>query len=75
MVDVIDAPVPYLIGVHSDVVSHADSQFEDVVRVDLDTNLIDCAHECQFPLNEIERLRNKLQQLVTKRQLPHPDLD
>ena len=46
MVDVIDAPVPYLIGVHSDVVSQADSQFEDVVRVDLDTNLIDCAHEC-----------------------------
>ncbi len=75
MVDVIDAPVPYLIGVHSDVVSQADSQFEDVVRADLDTNLIDCAHECQLPLNEIERLRNRLLQLVSKRQIPHPDLD
>lgn len=57
MIDVIDAPVPYLIGIHPDMLAQSDSQFEDVIRVDLDTDLASSLNECQLPKRELDKLR------------------
>lgn len=42
MIDVIDAPLPFLIGVEADVLQecYPDASFDDVMRVDLDAGFI-----------------------------------
>ncbi|CAM6088951.1 unnamed protein product [Calypogeia fissa] len=68
-VDYIDAPTPYLMGLHSGVDTSTLSM-DGVVDVDLDSNQVKCLDDPlpEIPEPELGRLRMDLQQLV------HPNL-
>lgn len=64
MIDVVDAPLPYLIGVEADVLAecYPDCQFDGCLKIDLDkgtmSGLVD---NLNVPKTELLRLRDKLE--------------
>jgi len=82
MIDVLDAPLPFLIGIESGILSESypDLSYEEVTQVNLDANAVYTSEKIletvKMPQKELRTLREKLMRAtacITQR--PDPDLE
>jgi len=67
LIDILQAPVPFLVGIDKEILDLAESQRmipDDVVQVDLDTNAIMCAASLAARLNLPQRQFHKLYKAI-----------
>ena len=82
MIDVLDAPLPFLIGIESGILSESypDLSYEEVTQVNLDANAIytseNILETVKLPQKELRTLREKLMRATScVRQRPDPMLE